>query len=544
MIIGKRQAKGALALALTAAMLAACSNNGNGGGSAEAGGSKGEDAGIEASGFPIVKDKIEVSGFAGKFFANVDWSHLKLWQEYEKKTNIHMNWETVQKDGLKEKRNLLLAGGNYPEVFYASSFSRSEVVKYGEQGVFLPLNDLIDKYAPNFKAIMDKYPSIKQGITMPDGNIYSLPVIYDPDFRSVFFNTPWVRTEWLQKLGIQEPQDLDQFKAMLKAFKTGDPNGNGKPDEIAWGGTGTAGLMGYLKGSFGLNNRGAANPYVDEAPANKGKIRFVAAAPEYKKLLEYVHGLYADGLIEKDIASVKAEEIDAKGTAGLLGVVDNVDPVAIYNDNGYVGLPVLKGPDGERMYTYLGAPLGGIAQFVLTDKAKNPEAMIRWMDYFYGDEGIKNFFMGWKDDTYKENADGSVEYVDDMAKNKDGLSLDQAVSRYLIWPGGLYPGYVKEKYFKGAEALPTSVANSKKADPYVLKPDAVWPGFSFTAEEQEVLSTVGTDIQTYVDEMRDKFIVGDAKLGDWDSYVSTLDGMGLKQYIEIYQAALDRNNKN
>ncbi|SFS52048.1 ABC transporter substrate-binding protein [Paenibacillus sp. BC26] len=536
-----------LTCALSVSMVSACSsNNGNNNGTGSATNnetsapaSKEEVAGLNTAGFPIVNDKITVKGFAAKLFANADWNNLKLWQEYEKMTNVHMVWDTTQKDSLKEKRNILLAGGEYPELFYASAFSRSDLFKYGKQGVFVPLNDLIDNYAPHFKALMDKYPIIGKGITMPDGNIYGLPTIYDPEFKSVFYNTPWVKKEWLDKLGIAEPQNLDDFYNMLKAFKEKDPNGNSKQDEIAWGGVGTTGLLGYLKGSFGLNNHGNSNAYVDTDPST-GKLRFVATDPNYKELLQYVNKLYKDGLLEKDIVSVQGEEIDAKGTGGLLAIIDNVDPVAIYNQQGYVGLPVLKGPHGDQTYTYIGSPLGNIGMFVLTDKAKNQEAMMRWMDYFYSEEGIKLFFMGWKDQTYKEHADGTVDYTDEIKSNPNGLSLDQAVSQYLVWPGGYYPGFVKQQFFKGAEGLPTSVENAKKSEALTLKPDQIWPAFNFTSEEQTELTTLATDIQTYVDEMRDKFIVGNASFDEWDNYVATLNKMGLDRYIAIYQAALDR----
>ncbi|MFC5649628.1 ABC transporter substrate-binding protein [Paenibacillus solisilvae] len=539
-----------LTCVLSVSMVSACSSSNGNGDNSGSGTAKGnepsntekkaeEAAGLNPSGFPIVNDKITVKGFAAKLFANADWNNLKLWQEYEKATNIHMEWDTTQKDSLKEKRNILLAGGEYPEVFYASAFSRSDLFKYGKQGVFLPLNDLIDKYAPHFKALMAKYPIIGKGIKMPDGNIYGLPTLYDPEFKSVFYNTPWVKKEWLDKLGLAEPQNLDDFYNMLKAFKEKDPNGNGKQDEIAWGAVGTTGLLGYLKGSFGLNNHGNSNAYVDTDPKT-GKLRFVATDPGYKELLQYVNKLYKDGLLEKDIVSVKSEEIDAKGTGGLLAVIDNVDPVAIYNQQGYVGLPVLKGPHGDQMYTYIGSPLGNIGMFVLTDKAKNQEAMIRWMDYFYSDEGIKLFFMGWKDETYKEQADGTIDYTDEIKKNPDGLSLDQAISQYLVWPGGYYPGFVKQQFFKGAEGLPTSVENAKKSEALTLKQDQIWPAFNFTSEEQTELTTLATDIQTYVDEMRDKFIVGDASFDKWDEYAATLNKMGLDRYIQIYQAALDR----
>lgn len=530
-----------LACLVSVALLAGCSS----GKSGDAGGGKAKDADearVNQTGFPIVNENITVKGFAAKFFANADWNNIRLWKDYEQKTNIRVQWETVHTETLKEKRNLLLAGNDYPEMFYASAFSRSDLLKYGKQGAFIPLNDLIDKYAPNFKAVMEKYPIIAKGITMPDGNIYGLPTIYDPEFKSVLYGTPWVKQEWLDKLGLKQPETLDDFYAMLKAFKEKDPNGNGQKDEIAWGAVGTAGIVNYLRGSFGLNNHGTSNINVDTDPET-GKIRFIPTDERYKELLQFVNKLYKDGLLEQDIVSVKSTEVDAKGMQGLLGVSDSVDPVAIYNQKGYVGLSVLKGPHGDRQYNAYGSPLGNIGMFVLTDKAKHPEAMMRWMDYFYSDEGIKLFFMGWKDETYTEDANGNVDYTDEIKNNPKGLNLDQAVGQYLIWPGGYYPGFVKQKFFKGAEGLPTSVENAKKAEPYVLPQDQVWPPFNFTQEEQSELTTIQTDIETYVNEMRDKFITGNESFDNWDQYVAALKKMGVDRYVAIYQSASERYAK-
>lgn len=530
-----------LACLVSVALLAGCSS----GKSGDAGGGKAKDADearVNQTGFPIVNENITVKGFAAKFFANADWNNIRLWKDYEQKTNIRVQWETVHTETLKEKRNLLLAGNDYPEMFYASAFSRSDLLKYGKQGAFIPLNDLIDKYAPNFKAVMEKYPIIAKGITMPDGNIYGLPTIYDPEFKSVLYGTPWVKQEWLDKLGLKQPETLDDFYAMLKAFKEKDPNGNGQKDEIAWGAVGTAGIVNYLRGSFGLNNHSTSNINVDTDPET-GKIRFIPTDERYKELLQFVNKLYKDGLLEQDIVSVKSTEVDAKGMQGLLGVSDSVDPVAIYNQKGYVGLSVLKGPHGDRQYNAYGSPLGNIGMFVLTDKAKHPEAMMRWMDYFYSDEGIKLFFMGWKDETYTEDANGNVDYTDEIKNNPKGLNLDQAVGQYLIWPGGYYPGFVKQKFFKGAEGLPTSVENAKKAEPYVLPQDQVWPPFNFTQEEQSELTTIQTDIETYVNEMRDKFITGNESFDNWDQYVAALKKMGVDRYVAIYQSASERYAK-
>lgn len=55
---------------------------------------------------PITKEKIEVDGFAAKFFASQDWNNLMLWEEYEKMSNIHINWTTVQTEVLADKKEL------------------------------------------------------------------------------------------------------------------------------------------------------------------------------------------------------------------------------------------------------------------------------------------------------------------------------------------------------------------------------------------------------------------------------------------------------
>lgn len=497
---------------------------------------------INKTGMPIADEKIELTGFAGKFFASQDWNKLKLWEEYAKISNVEIDWETVQVDSLKEKRNLLLASGEYPDVLFSSALPKADLIKYGQQGVLLKLNDLIDQYAPNFKKLMEENPVVAKGVTMPDGSIYGFPTIYDPEFKGLHLGTPWINKNWLKKLGLEEPQNLDDFYKVLKAFKEEDPNGNGKADEIPWTGAyGIGEAIGFIKGSFGLNNHGSANAYIDLAPGSNN-LRFTPASDEYKEMLEYLHKLYKDGLIDKEIFTADPQAFTAKASDGTFGVINGLDPETIYQLKGYVGIPVLKGPKGEQMLTSMGSPLGNIGMFVITDKNKNPEATIRWIDHFYGDEGTKMFFMGFEGVTYEEK-NGELEYTENMTKNPDGLNLDQALSEYLTWPGGYYPGIVKEKYFKGAEGKPATKENALKSEPYAIKQEDIWPAFNFSPEEQEELSTISTDITTYVDEMTASFISGKTPLSKWEDYVQTLKQMNLDRYMEIYESGYKNYKK-
>ena len=524
----------AASLLLAAGILGACSKD-------EGGEEKvGETSNLNATGMPIVEEKIKVKGFAAKFFASQDWNNLMLWDEYAKMSNIEVDWDTVQIEGLTEKRNLMLAAGDYPELFFASAFAKTDLIKYGQQGVFLPLNDYIDEYAPNFKQILEENPSVKQGVTMADGNIYGFPTIYDPDFKALRAMTPWMKQEWLDNLGLKAPETTDELYEVLKAFKEQDPNGNGENDEEGWGGGyGIAQLINSLRGAYGLNKQGSMNLNLDFIEGTED-FRYVPATDEYKQLLEFLNKLYTEGLINQDVFTTQQNEFAAEASKGNFGMLSSIDPQELFKLEGYVGIPVLEGPNGEKSYNTVSNGLGNLGMFVLTDKTENPEAMVRWIDHIYGDEGTKMFFMGFEGVTYEEDAEGNFKYLDTITDNPDGLNMDQAISEYLTWPGGYYPGIVKQQFFQGAEAKENSTINAENASKHRISDDDILPGLNYTLEENDKISAITTDMQTYVDEMTAAFITGKTSFDKWEEYKKTLEQMGLETYVEISQTAYER----
>src|SRR5699024_12261768 len=80
--------------------------------------------------------------------------------------------------------------------------SNADLLKYGSQESFVPLNDLIEEYAPNLTELMEEDPSIRKAITFPDGNIYSMPALIEEDFLSLRLSArPWINQEWLEEIG-------------------------------------------------------------------------------------------------------------------------------------------------------------------------------------------------------------------------------------------------------------------------------------------------------------------------------------------------------
>src|SRR5699024_12210470 len=70
-------------------------------------------------------------------------------------------------------------------------------------------------------------------LTHPDGNIYSLPTLDDPEFLSLRISAePWFRQDWLDELGMDVPKTTDEFYDYLKAVKETDLIGDGEGKEV------------------------------------------------------------------------------------------------------------------------------------------------------------------------------------------------------------------------------------------------------------------------------------------------------------------------
>ncbi|MHA6481220.1 extracellular solute-binding protein [Paenibacillus sp. strain BS8-2] len=494
---------------------------------------------VNLSGFPIVNEPLDVTFFAGQpAIASTDWSQVPLWQEYEKMTNIKVKFDLAPAASQSEKLNLALASGEYPEAFYRASVPNADLMKYGEQGIFVKLNDYIEKYAPNFQKILDSNPQVRKAITMPDGSIYSFPWIFDPAFTSLTMGPRiWINKDWLDKLGQSEPTTLDDYYKFLKGVKETDLNGNGKNDEIPFSTAGLHTLIGQMKGAFGFANRGNAHAMVDIEPGTDN-LRFFADDPKYKEMLEYLNKLYAEGLVDRDIISQKVPDMYAKGNQNLLGSMLTSNPRITMKLENFIGLGALKGPHGDQIYSSVNPSVPIVGSYVITDKAENVEALVRWIDYFYSEEGSRMLMIGFKDVTYKELPDGKFELLDIITKNPDGLSQDQALSKYVTYPGGGSPTIVFQNNYAGSEAQPDSLGTAEKVKPYIIQ--EVWPTFNFTADENDQMTKIRTDLYTYVNEHEAKFILGDLPFSEWDKFVAGLKDVKLDEFMKLYQAAYDR----
>ena len=77
-------------------------------------------------------------------------------------------------------------------------------------------------------------------------------------------------------------------------------------------------------------------------------------------------------------------------------------------------------------------------------------------------------------------------------------------------------------------------------EPYMDK--ETWPRPYYSVDEADRLAELTTDIFNLTETQRAKWVCGQEELNDasWKKYVGEMENMGVKEMIEIYQAAYDR----
>lgn len=492
------------------------------------------------TGYPIVSEPTTIHFMTAKNpNSRADYNDVASWQTYQDLSNVTVDWGLVPAAAMKEKVNLALASGDYPEVLYGGNLPALEMVKYGTTGTLLPLGELIDTHMPNLAKVIAATPGARAAMTFPDGEIYGMPLIFDKDFLGLQYSQRlWIRQDWLDKVDESVPTTTEEYFQLLKKFKRASPNPNG--DSIPYGDfSGAVSLENMLVGSYGLRTRGIGGGLFDADP-NTDELRCIVTTDAYRDLLEFLHRMYAEGLMAKNIFSIERAPFDADAGAGVYGSFVTIDPAKMYGSGakGCVSTKQLVGPEGDHLYSHCRQPIVNTANFSITDKVENFAVIGRWMDYFYSDPGCALFFMGIEGKSYRTTESGEVEYMPEIIDNPGGLQ--KALAPYVTYGGSPYAGWVQQKFFKGAEGTAESLTAAELLAPDAIPLEDRWPSFTYTVEESQQLQGVVDDITKFCEESRAGFITGETPFSNWGKYVDTLNSMGLEKYLEVQEAAVGR----
>lgn len=541
-------------LILTAVTLAACSG-------AEKKATDTTKAKVAKTGFPILENKLELSMFAPNI-GSTSYEKMAMMNDYSKKTNVFWQYTTPPDSDLATKLNLAFASGDIQDVLFASKVSKVQEIQYGGN-TLIPLDKYIEEgYAPNFKKILDAFPGLENSLTTPDGHIYSLPMLSgkynmeDIDFakQTVFPSGPvWYNGDWLKKLGVSElPKTTDEFYKLLVRFKEEDPNGNGKKDEIPLSSAKIDSLRPWMMWAFGVLQQ--------EQQVEEDKVSYGAATENYRAYLTFMNKLYSEKLLDQEVFSQSDDQKKSKGNNNRLGAF--TDWFSFFTTNRSqeeaVNDPMIFPLSSPESPETVVATTDGIATgaFAITDKAANPAAAIRWVDYFYSDEGSRYFNAGPDKEAggywhWDKNDKG-----EEVRVRNEGITPDNAEEeRSKVTPdyGTVTPKVSSESVIILSDKNePVEVDKfqqfvQKETKEKVAPFEVIgWPTLYLSQEEQDKLgSSLQADLLSYVQQMEAKFITGQEQLTDagWKTYLDTLNSIGVEKYVEIHQKAYDRWNK-
>ena len=496
---------------------------------------------------PIVKEgtdiTLKVMVVNGPLYQNLgSLDEVYFTEAYEKRSGVNIEWVEVPSESFGDQLAMMLATNDLPDVILKGDVSNANQYKYGSQGYFLNLmdNDLLQTYAPNYWALCQKYPEILSSSQMPDGEIYSLGMVRNSTGSTVtsklFFNQ-----EWLDRLELSVPTTQDELCNVLEQFKYGDPNGNGKQDEV-----GLIMKPEHLEfvtmGMFGLGNRGRNNAFIDWDNENSC-VRYFATTDEYRAWVEWVAKLYQEGLINKEYFDISESELGLSITNNTCGAFAYINLCMIdeatqakftYLDG------ALTGAGGHNDY-YGTNSIGSTGSYIITTACEHPEVALRWADYFYSDEGSLFFYYGEEGETFNTLEDGTYKFTDEILADfyAGTNSYDGCAVKVSLYGYGNTPTMTKVPYNSADDnkGIALDAANALIEDCAIA-----WPEFTFTRQEQRVYEDQKADIDKFVRSKRDAWIMGQEKLTDesWQNFLTTIERMGLQDVLAVYEAALER----
>ena len=515
----------------------------------------------KAGEFPITSEKVTFDVWI-EGGSDTDWSNNGWLKETEEITNIAINVIPSSSADALNKRNLLLASGDYPDMFltdWTAIFSQADVMQFGvKEEILVPITPYLEEYGKEINDIFDYNPIFKLTSTAPNGEIYGV-ARFSECYHCSAYPKMYMRQDWLDKLNLQMPTTTEELREVLKAFVTGDPNGNGEADEIGLTGATTWNtmveycLLGWsfqnIKPDFWL--------YLTDA----GEVDFAARTEAYREGLRYIKSLYDEGLIDPAAFSQKDDQMaqTVRQDPKIVGAYV-CDHVAMGVSNAdydeyktYQIVKPVEGPSGMRAQPQ-NANEGEVQGFhgVITDACEYPEAAFRWLDYQLSEESMVKKGWGKEGVGWEVAPEGTKDLFGNPAKwvrlPTDETANPEAYAENKAYMFGIGPTadlaarrlaqlpevddiYLTENYEQRITLDTNQVVE-------FINPVRL-PSTLFVAEQDsDEFNEIKTNLKDFVRKTCVQFIIGERDIENgWDAYLDELNNFKVDRYVEIYSAA-------
>lgn len=494
-----------------------------------------ENSNFNETGYPIVNEPITLNVMMAirdqDSLTNTD--EMPALQRLEEQTNIHVEREIIKDSDWDTKLNLAFASGEYPDIIICCSSSVDDE-EYGvTQGIVIPLDDLINQHMPNYTSRRDAEeddPTVS--LIASDGQVYSVGYLVGQNINTQqhFF----INQDWLDALDLDTPDNVDDMTDVLRAFANNDPNGNGDTDEVALEMDMDIGFYGirYMLPLFGLPVDPDKWIYIDD----EKQVQFAPVQDKFREGMEWFHTLYEEGLLDPEVFSQDGTTIGTKLAEGNVGFFAAWRLLAMGFDDGVAANSVLWTPDSASLYRYLEIATDGA--YITCTNQYVAESM-RWLDAMletemmfslhYGEEGTADQGSGWE---YDEN--GKINSTVDGTTETESWFGSNA----LFFAPGIY---ISETFNMPEQRIEkTEYCDLYDKAGLIQKYSNDYLDMApLTSDQLASCTLVETDIKNAVAENMTAFIKDGVTDDSWNTFVTMFDNMGVADYVQMYQDAID-----
>lgn len=218
-------------------------------------------------------------------------------EKTQKDLGVKTQWEFISTGSYSERMNVIMAAGEEFDICYSGFVN--PIASAVNNGAFLPLNDLMEKYAPG---LYESMPEYWWKVVTFDGEIYAVPNQQVSGMPSGV----WTFERYADKYGfdIESIKCLRDIEPMLEVIKQNEP------DVWPFRAVPKGGVMLFDEGSniYEIITAGLCIRKNDK----DAKILNYYELPEYYDGIKTMHEWWKKGYIRKDIVSVLEDTSDFK----------------------------------------------------------------------------------------------------------------------------------------------------------------------------------------------------------------------------------------
>ncbi|QHT63059.1 ABC transporter substrate-binding protein [Paenibacillus lycopersici] len=326
----------------------------------------------------------------------------------QEKINATVKLKPIDGGEYNQRMNTIAASGEAYDISWTANWL-FDYVGNANKGVFLPLDDLLDKYGAELKASLPDFmwEQVKVG-----GKIYGVPNYQSVTGREGFVFPQEIIDKY--KLDLSTVKKFEDIAPMLDTIKKAEP----KQSPIVMD---RNGMFGYLINSQGIDSIPVTsqNPVGFYNTDDAVKLFNVYASPEFKHYTEVVRDWYQKGYINADAPTNKSVDDVTKAGQGYITYSNGLNPgseVSMSN-NRYNGKPVVFAP----LTNFLISSNPGIATVnAISANSKNPERAMMFLNLVNTDKELYNLLSyGIEGKHYTKVGDNTIKAIPDSGYNNN-----------------------------------------------------------------------------------------------------------------------------